>query len=169
MKIHYFIITATFALFFGGCATAYQKTGFSGGYSDSLLQDDIYQVSFRGNGYTSRERANDFALLRSAEVTINMGFNYFIILNGSEYTHQSSYTTPMSSQTQGSAYVSGNYASYHGTTNYYGGQTYLINKPTAQFTIQTFKEKPSITEKMYFDAQQIYTNLRKKYNLVKDE
>ncbi len=34
-----------------GCATPYQKVGLSGGYSDTRLQENVFTVNFRGNGY----------------------------------------------------------------------------------------------------------------------
>jgi len=52
-----------------GCATSYQKTSFTGGYSETQLDENVFNVSFKGNGYTSRERVADFTLLRSAELT----------------------------------------------------------------------------------------------------
>jgi len=68
-----------------GCATGYQPKSFTGGYTDMKLQDNIYRVTFKGNGYSSMERAGDFALLRSAEVTIQNGYKYFIVLETNSY------------------------------------------------------------------------------------
>ncbi len=38
-----------------GCSTSYQSDSWTGGYSEIQLADNIYKVSFRGNGYTSRK------------------------------------------------------------------------------------------------------------------
>lgn len=70
-----------------GCATGpfgptgYQASGWLGGYSDMKVQDDIFKVTFSGNGYTNAVRARDFALLRCAEVTLGNGYKYFIIID----------------------------------------------------------------------------------------
>lgn len=75
-----------------GCATSYQPKSFSGGYSEIRLREDLFEVSFQGNGSTSRERAADFALLRSAEVALENGFPYFVIISEDQKPSMSSYT-----------------------------------------------------------------------------
>jgi hypothetical protein len=45
------------------CATGYRPVGFGGGYSATQLDENLFQVSFRGNGYTCQEKASHFALL----------------------------------------------------------------------------------------------------------
>jgi hypothetical protein len=52
-----------------------------GGYSDTALAPDVYKISFGGNGYTTQERATDFAVLRAAELTLSHGYRYFGIIN----------------------------------------------------------------------------------------
>ena len=34
-----------------GCATGYQRQTWTGGYSNLKIQDDIFKVRFKGNGY----------------------------------------------------------------------------------------------------------------------
>lgn len=53
-----------------GCASAYKPEGFGGGFSESQLDTNVFRVSFRGNGFTRAERAEELALLRSAELTV---------------------------------------------------------------------------------------------------
>jgi uncharacterized protein YceK len=149
-----------------GCATAYQQQSFSGGYSETQLGENIFQVSFRGNGYTRRERASDFSLLRSAEVALEHGFRYFVIVESEKGSKLGTYTTPTTSYTTGSAYASGNYAYGNATTTTYGGQTYLISKPRATNTILCFKDKPE-TGGLVFDAQFVSNSIRQKYQLNK--
>jgi len=111
------------------CATPYQPRGARGGFSETQLDRNVFQVTFRGNGYTSGERAADFTLLRSAELTLANGFNYFIIAEKAARTSLSTYTTPTQSYTTSTATVVGNTAYGQSTTTTYGGQTYLIRKP----------------------------------------
>src|SRR5215470_7563257 len=75
--------------FAAACATPNKTSGFNGGYSETQLSQNSWTVTFQRNGYTSHERATDFALLRSADVALEHGFNYFIIDQkppGSSYT-----------------------------------------------------------------------------------
>ncbi len=66
MKEVFLLLASVFSLWFlSGCATSYQQRGFAGGYSETQLAPDVFRVNFEGNGYTSSERAQDFALLRA--------------------------------------------------------------------------------------------------------
>ncbi len=56
------------ALLLISCATPYQPKGFSGGYTDFETQPGIYFVSFRDNGYTSRDIVIRYWHQRAAEI-----------------------------------------------------------------------------------------------------
>jgi hypothetical protein len=159
-----------------GCATPYQRQTAMGGYSETQLSENVFTVIFKGNGYTSRERASDFALLRSAEVALENGYKYFIIIDAQNYTKNIAYTTPTTSHTTGYANTHGtlntygNYGTYSGstygsaTTTTYGGQTYLISKPRTSNMILCLKEKPEGNQ-FVFDASFLKKSLRQKYEL----
>jgi hypothetical protein len=68
-------------VFLVGCATAYKPNGFAGGFSDTQLAPDVFRVNFRGNGYTSAERVQNFAMLRAAELALEHGYSHFAIIN----------------------------------------------------------------------------------------
>ncbi len=65
------------------CATAtpYQPNiagqKAQGGFSDRRLETDRYQVNFAGNSVTSRETVERYLLYRSAEVTVQAGYDWF--------------------------------------------------------------------------------------------
>lgn len=159
------LIAITIAtLILQGCATTYQKTGFTGGYSETQLDENVFTVFFRGNGLTGRERVADFTLLRSAELTLENGFQYFAIIDANSYTSNSTYTTPTTFHTTGSAYGTGNYAYGSATTRTTGGQTYNISKPSSSNTIVCFKEKPETV--FAYNANFIYKNIRQKYGIT---
>lgn len=63
------IIGSGLCLLLAACATGYKPEGFSGGFFELQLSENVYRVSFDGNGYTGSRRAADMALLRSAELT----------------------------------------------------------------------------------------------------
>ena len=125
-----------------GCATAYQSQGFSGGYSETQLDENVFTVTFNGNGYTRGERATDFTLLRSAELTLERGYKYFVIVNSYGDTQQSTFQTPTNSYTTGTINSYGNTSTLNATTNTYGGQTFLISKPSRSNTIVCYEDKP---------------------------
>lgn len=145
-----------------GCATSYQPHGLSGGFSETQLDQNVFRVSFAGNGYTSGERAADFALLRSAELTLRHGFTHFAIVDGRSFATTSTYVTPVQSYTTMNVNTIGNtaYGTAHTTT--YGGQAYTFIKPSATDTIVAFNGKPDIPA-MVYNARFICDSLGAKY------
>ena len=158
-------------LFLSGCATPYQKYGLSGGYSDTQLQKDVFRVGFNGNAYVSKGTVQNYLLRRCAEVTIENGYDYFVIFEEENYAAQSSYTTPTQTTYQGSSYGSGTSSGHiygrtiqssgtysgqtYGTSTTYGGQTYHFSKPVSVCVIKCFKgEKPENLPNT-FDAKEL--------------
>ena len=158
------LITITVAvMILQGCATSYQKDGFfslSGGYSETQLDKNVFKVSFSGNGFTSRERATNLTLLRSAELTLENGYQYFAIIEANSYTSNSAYTTPATYNTTG-RYDSGGYSA---TTTKKGGQTYNISRPSTSNTIVCFKEKPETI--FTYNASFIHKSIKAKYRIT---
>jgi hypothetical protein len=62
-----------------GCATAYQQRGFTGGYSETKVDDNHYIVLFDGNGKTSKDRVWYFWVYRCAQLTQEKGYAYFTL------------------------------------------------------------------------------------------
>jgi hypothetical protein len=65
------------------CATAtpYQPNvkgqQVSGGFSEQRVEADRYRVNFTGNTLTSRETVERYLLYRSAELTVQQGYDWF--------------------------------------------------------------------------------------------
>lgn len=127
-----------------GCATSYQSDGLTGGYTETQLTPDTFRVNFRGNAYTSSERALDMAMLRAAELTLLHGFTHFQIIDERNTTRAS---------TWGQTYYSGRLTTYHNHTIY---------KPKSGILVQLFKEKP---EGFAYDAAFLQQSLKRTYNL----
>ncbi len=157
-----FFAAAVVALAFG-CATPYQSKAFRGGYSETRLAPDVFRIHFRGNAYTSSERAQDFAILRAAQLARERGFPYFAVINESSSSSVHTFTTPGQSYSSGSAVVTGSTATYSGQTTHYPGQTVLMYKPQTGLLIRGFPERP---QGIYtFDAAFLEQSLRDKYGL----
>lgn len=75
-----FFVMTFLVVAMSGCATMYQPNAWTGGYKDYALGNNTYEVWFGGNGHTKKDKVVEFALLRSAEVTLEEGFKYFTIL-----------------------------------------------------------------------------------------
>jgi hypothetical protein len=162
-KMKTFIAVLTLTLL-TGCSTPYQQTGFSGGFTETRLQENAFSVSFRGNGYTSRERSTDFALLRCAELTMEHGFRFFVIADSTQDTKTAYYNTGESSQTYGTVHTVGNtsYGSFNTSSS--GSMTVPIRKPRSAYTVFCFKEKPEGA--MAYDAEYLANSIRQKYGIT---
>jgi len=162
MKIMFFSLIVLSLLI--SCATTYQKMGPCGGYSDTQLSENVFQVYFQGNGYTSEERASDLCLLRCAELTSQNGFSHFIIMDSSVKSKYSIYTEPSTSHTSGNIYSYGNNAYHNETTYTYGGGSYLVAKPRITIKIICFNVKPE-DNGLCYDAEFIIKSISGKYGI----
>lgn len=134
-----------------GCATSYHPNSFSGGYTETQLAENIWRVSFEGNGYTRQQRAEDFALLRCAEVTLEKGFTHFALANSASRTDFSSAST--SSTTR-----------YRGNRSTTTSDTDIIVKPSTTNVVVMFNSKPD--NQMAYDAKMICGDLGRKYEVT---
>ena len=163
MRLAIQICIAAVAIFISSCATPYQPTGFTGGFSETQLAPDVFRINFCGNGYTSSERAQDFALLRAADLCSQYHFTSFAILNENDSTSTSAISTPGYAYSTGSAYAYGNSATYSSRTTYSPGQTIVIHKPQAGLLIRGFQTKPS--DIFTFDVVFLQKSLKQKYHI----
>lgn len=148
-----------------GCATPYQQAGLAGGFNESQLDINVWRISFQGNGYTRSERAEDYALLRSADLTLMNGFSFFALADSRSKQESSSYTAPLRATTSGNAFTSGGTTYGSATTRFSGGETTFISTPSAVNTVVMFKERPNLNG-VTFDANFICQSLGKKYEIT---
>jgi hypothetical protein len=161
-------LTLIVALTVAACATGYHSRGLTGGFAEIRLDDNVFQVSFNGNGYTSGDRAADFTLLRSAELARQNGFSHFIIVEREDRTGYGTYTTPTTSTTTATSTTYGTIVQGSAITTTYGGHTYLIQKPGRSNTIVCFKGKPDNVQALVYNAQYVYDAIASKYGIQPD-
>ncbi len=74
-----FVAAATLA----ACATPapYREAPRPGatGYSEERIEENRYRVVFQGDSLTDVERVEDFVLFRAAELTLQRGFDHFVV------------------------------------------------------------------------------------------
>ncbi|MEY2116238.1 MULTISPECIES: CC0125/CC1285 family lipoprotein [Rhodanobacter] len=137
------------AVLVGGCATAYQPKSFTGGFSETDLGPTSFKIGFSGNGFTSPERASDFALLRAADKSIEDGCSYFSVINEAEGGSTSSFTTSTATFGRHSAWGS--------------SFTTPIFKPNSALLVRCFTNQAAGTS--LFDAHFVAHSIRTKYHL----
>lgn len=145
----------------GACATGYQNSGFAGGFDETALAPNIYRVKFAGNGYTSSSRAEDLALLRSADLTLQKGFRYFGLADANSSTSVSAMAMPTTTTTNASAYLAGNSIYGTATSTTSGGGVQFVSKPRTVNLVVMMNEKPA--DAMVFDAAFICASIGPKY------
>jgi hypothetical protein len=150
------------ALLLGGCMTAYQPRGATGGYADQKLADRTFRVSFYGNGNTLRDRVFRSWLYRCAELTVQNGYDSFYILGRARQDADgSSYVPPLQTASTPGDYEATRTGGYVPTYVYVpggggGGTRYTANGVIRMFTgeFDTSGVEP------YFRARQVLADLR---------
>lgn len=127
----------------GGCATLYQNSGLTGVFEETKISENNYRVSFSGNRYSSSHEAIDFNLLRSAELTVRDGFEYFIVIDGQSSVDKSLSYNP------GSLNVAPSYRT--------------ISMPKASNVIRMLHSKPE--EVFSYHAPTVVAYLKAKYGI----
>lgn len=137
------IFTFLVIVFFTACATKYQPLSYTGGYSETRISEDTFNVYFKGNGRVTFERSNDFTLLRSAELAIMNGYNYFEVVNSNNRT---------------ALYLNAD-ISNSGDVNLTS-----IGKPRTHYLVKFYKNKPLNIINLY-EAKFIINSIKTKYDL----
>jgi hypothetical protein len=134
--------------------------GVMGGVDELQLNDTTYQITVRGNAYTSEERVRDFVMLRSSELALQHGFKYFTFAGAADVSRSTSITTPGTATTTTNAYVGGTPYAASGTAT----STTVVMPPVTQ---TFFRPGVAVTVVMNnsggMDAQTINAQLAPKY------
>jgi len=91
---------AASTLMVAGCATetTYRPATGQGfnrtGYSDRQVEPGRFLVSFAGNSVTSRDTVERYLLFRAAELTLQNGYDYFVMANRDTDLQSRTYSTP---------------------------------------------------------------------------
>ena len=87
-------------LLVAGCQTettfhpATSRGFYSEGYSERALQPGRWLVSFSGNSVTARDTVERYLFFRAAQLTLQQGFDNFVLANRDTKLRQRTYATP---------------------------------------------------------------------------
>lgn len=77
------IVAGAAALSIAACATSTPYGPATGdnpyGFTDQRIEENRYRIVFRGNSSTTREAVETFLLYRAAELTVQSGYDYFVV------------------------------------------------------------------------------------------
>lgn len=106
------------------CATAtpYQPASGPGaydGFSHTLIENNRARISFGGNSLTDRETVENYLLYRSAELTLEREFDYFVLLERDVKEKKRLQTRPYYRGPYDSYFGYSFYRPYYGWSDYY--------------------------------------------------
>ena len=162
-----FILLFTLLTFIS-CSTPYKSHGLAGGYQETQLGKNVWKILFRGNGYTSAFKTEEFALLRSAELTKKNGFNFFITTDSDTKLDKFEFKTSPSAITTFNGNVNNGVVSGTGYTTVFEGTTTTVNRASTSFTVIMFETMPKYDGVIY-DATFICSNLGAKHKVICNE
>ena len=152
------------SFFLAACATAYKPNSFwnDGGFAETEIQPNLFQVKFAGNEFTNADRTADLAMLRAADLCIGRGMPYMFL--GDVATQiVAGASIPGSSTTKVSANVHG-----YGNSAYVSGTAYTTTTPSTQLYRPESGLTVSCTAKGAngaWDASFLSRSLRSKYKI----
>ncbi len=79
------IVVCLLGVILAGCATGYHEKGMTGGYESQQLSNNVTQVTYKGNGFSTPDQVYQFALRRSAELAAKKGYTYFVVLSNNSH------------------------------------------------------------------------------------
>ncbi|MFC1565671.1 hypothetical protein ACFL4B_01850 [Candidatus Neomarinimicrobiota bacterium] len=91
MKYLKLFILFLIVIFLANCSTPYQPKGALGGYSEEKILDNLYRVEFEGNQHSKLEKIQNYLMYRSAELTKEKGFDYFVIVSEERHFDEHSF------------------------------------------------------------------------------
>ncbi|MEL7485962.1 MAG: hypothetical protein AAGJ87_01975 [Pseudomonadota bacterium] len=161
------------ALIVSACATStpYGPASERGGYgfAEQQIEQNRYRVTFRGNSSTRREDVENFLLFRAAELTVQNGFDHFIVIEGdteTRTTYSTSGTSPAFFGRYGFGFPGRYYAFPYYAYGFGWGYPYydtftreITRYSAVAFVTMHRGEKPGDNPQA-FDARDVITNLR---------
>ncbi len=150
-------------------ATPYGPANGGYGFSEQRVEDNRYRISFRGNSSTSRETVENFLLYRAAELTLEGGYDYFVMIESDTEAKTSYSNTAYYPAFYGRYYYPSSRRSYYHFPYYaygfgwgYPYDSYVreITRYTAiAFVTMHHGDKPA-DDPHAFDARGVTENLR---------
>ncbi len=132
-----------------GCSTYKPATGSGPGYSEMQIDSNVYRVSFRGDGATKPDQADEMSLLRCAELMAEKGFPFFVIQSGQAFASTHQFSDPIQVKVRESK------------ATVTGGDSFTISIPSVVKTIVGLRERPA--SGIAYNTQQIVSSLGPKY------
>lgn len=141
-----------------GMPTRYQPAVVYGdGFSEQQLEANRFRVTFTGNSLTPRDRVENYLLFRAAEITLQSGHDYFVVVD-LQTDASTTYRTSFDGRPDYGYYRRHRYY----PPPYYGSgfaSTDAFTSYTAYAVIVVFSGQKPTTDVKAFDARDLVQNL----------
>ena len=129
------------------------------GYSETRIEKNRYRVKFAGNSQTTRDTVENYLLYRSAELTKQSGFDFFVI--ETRATDKDTYYRSTFNDFPGYGFYYHRFPYHRGYG--YGGSVSTTTRPVSQYTayadIVMFKGTKNDRDVKAFNAQDVLRTL----------
>ena len=149
-------------LFLTACSVHYapRVPGFVPGYVDTQLGEKTYQVKIGEAWPKDWPDLEKFALYRASEITQEKGLRYFVVKNASTQTTHYTITSPVVSNTSGTASFVGSTAFVNTTTTTRGGVSVPISGGWYILDFKMLKESDLSKYDKVIDSETIMSDLK---------
>ncbi|WP_436639986.1 CC0125/CC1285 family lipoprotein [Microbaculum sp. FT89] len=136
-----FLVVAALAI---SACTKYQPDSLAGGFSEIPLSNNAYRIETRGNSFASAALVREITLVRGAVLTLDNGFQRFVVLDQADWENISTTVLPgtyQSNSTVHGSMIGGNiYGSGSTFGTYTPPQTIQHSKPSNAMVIYMVRE-----------------------------
>ena len=147
-----------------GCATKYEAIGATGGFYHTKVSDNAYIIGFSGNGFTEAKRANDFALLRAAEIGSKLGFTHFVVEGTLDKSKTEIINTGSTTNSSGNVYGYGNTASFNSTSTT-TNNSMPVYKPGVEIGVLYSEGIPQGRHLEIYEIEKVISEIKSKYKI----
>lgn len=147
--------TIIFTIILTACATPYGKYGLLGGFNDSRIDENTFSISVDTNGFTSQQTTSMQALYRAAELTVENGFDFFVIVNSGNNPSSMAMAMPSTSTSNTTINSYGSTAYARTTTTHAPTTVMPIVFPNSTIVIKSFKGKKPEDMSNAYDARSV--------------
>jgi hypothetical protein len=117
------LLLLAFSIIIQGCMASMPQpsrgpVSDKGQFSETQFDENIFKVSYKNNGQVPFEKAADLTLRRCAELTLEKGYKYFVIIDADSYAANSEMSAD--------------------------GQEYSAAEPSSTNIIVCFEENPNL-------------------------
>lgn len=137
------------------------------GYTSLRRSNDSYSISYQGAEYSRQEQIYDYVLLRSAELTVECGYNYFVVVSNTDRTRKSYRYSSGTTTTTHRAAAAGSARAYTGYNAYTTGSSYAVKIPVFTLEIKMYarKEGVQVPADSIYEAAPLIIQLKAKHNV----